>query len=409
MTRLELFYDLVFVFAFLNVSSLATENLTRSSLLEALLMLALLWWCWSGFAVLGNILRADQGVMPVVGFAVMAAVFVLALTTDTAFHDEPLGLDDPFVFACAYTVIWSILIAALWATVGPSREERLRLLTLTAPTAVGVGIIMAGGTLPDFLFPPDIAHNFRVVLWTAALVVEYSVGILVGRTGFRLPSLGHWAERHALIVLIALGESVIGLGVGATNRASRAITGQVIVAAVLGIAVIAALWWLYFDVLASYVEQVLHGVRGSARIPVARDIYTFLHLPLVAGVILFSLGLERLLGAVSAHTSTGGLNVLSLFGGVIVYVLASVAIEARASGRVDPVIVATAVLLLILVPVANHVPALAGLALLTVVVVALVVAQLLTKREVRRRVRQLIQQEEAELEAAVSRWRRRFL
>lgn len=89
MTRLELFYDLVFVFAFLNVSSLTEADFSVQGLVEALLVLSLLWWCWSGFAALGNILRADQGVMPLLGFGVMAAVFVLALSTDTAFGRIP--------------------------------------------------------------------------------------------------------------------------------------------------------------------------------------------------------------------------------------------------------------------------------------------------------------------------------
>jgi low temperature requirement protein LtrA len=408
-TRLELFYDLVFVFAFLNVSTLATAHLTLESLLEALLILALLWWCWTGFAVLGNMVRADQGIMPVVGFGVMAAVLVLALTTETAFHDVPGGLDGPFIFACAYAGVWLILIAAFWATVGPTRVARRRSLLLAAPTLGGVVIIIVGGTAPELLLRPDIAHNLRIICWVAALVLEYSGAILISRTGLQLSSVEHWAERHALIVLIALGESVIGLGVGATNRNGRPLTPSVIVAAVLGIAIIAVLWWLYFDVLAYLAEHVLHGAQGSVRISLARDIYTYLHLPLVSGVIMFAFGLQRLLGAIIGPEEIEGLNLVNLYGGVILFMLALVAIEARASGRVDLVLIVAAALLVILGLVSARISAVSGLTVLTIAAVTLVFVQLAARRDVRRRVRGRMQHERTELEAAVNRQRRRYL
>ncbi|MFC0506588.1 low temperature requirement protein A [Micromonospora costi] len=414
-TRLELFYDLVFVFAFLNVSTLTEADFSPQGLIEALLVLSLLWWCWSGFAALGNILRADQGVMPVLGFGVMAAVFVLALSTDTAFHENPGGLDGLFVFACAYTVTWAILIATLWSTVPPDRGARLRSLTLTVPMVASIALIVLGATLPQRLFGSDVADAVRIGCWALALLMEYATGLLLSRTGWRLRSMGHWAERHALIVLIALGESVLALGVGATNRHGRPVTATVVVAAMLGIGVIAALWWLYFDVLASRVEQILHGVRGPRRIPVARDVYTYLHLPLVVGVILFALGLERLLGAVinrpeaTAHNAVGGLDVLVLFGGVVLYVLALAAVELRVSRRVDLVLATCAAVLVALIPVAGQFPTVVGLAMLAGVTVTTVVAQLAARRGARRQVRDLIQQEQAALEAAANKWRRQYL
>ncbi|BCB81927.1 low temperature requirement protein A [Phytohabitans flavus] len=408
MTRLELFYDLVFVFAFLNVSSLASVNLTRSALLEALLVLALLWWLWGGFVALSNIVRADQGIMPLVGFAIMAALFVLALATDTAFRDEPGGLDGPFVFALAYATTEAIVLVALYATIETKNPaSRRRSVLLSLPTILGALIVLLGGTAPQLLFPADIAHNLRLGSWAAALVVAYSGGLVIGRVGWRLKSVEHFAERHALIVLIALGESVISLGVGATSRNGRPITATVVLAAVLGIAVIAALWWLYFDLLAFHVEQVLHRARGQSRIVLGRDIYTYLHLPLVSGVIIFSLGLQRLLSAVIQKSTIDGWNLISLFGGVILYLVALVAVELRSSRRLDPVSLAGAALLVLLLPVADRLPAIAALIVLTATIVAVVVAQLLTKRGVRKQVRHRIHQEQIDLEAAVVRWRHR--
>ncbi|MGN9811718.1 low temperature requirement protein A [Micromonospora sp. BQ11] len=412
-TRLELFYDLVFVFAFINLTTLTSANLDVRALGESLAVLALLWWCWTGFAALGNILRADQGVMPLVGFLVMAAVFVLALTTDAAIHDEPGGLYGPFVFACAHLTIWVVQGAALWATIGTGPTPRRRSLLLTAPTIVGALIILLAATVPQHLFAEDVADDVRLGLWLVALVVEYSVPLLLTRIGWRVRSVGHWAERHALIVLVALGESVIALGIGSTSRAGRNITLSVITAAVLGIVVIATLWWLYFDLLALAVEQTLHGVRGPERIPLTRDLYTYLHLPLIMAIIFVALGLKRLLTGVitsparAARESLGGLDLLVLYGGVVVFLLTLVAIELRTFRRLDRLSLGTGGLLAGAAPLAYRLPALTALALLTGVIGVLVLARLRTKRDMRSRVRETAQREQAALEEEANQWRRR--
>ncbi|SCG37435.1 low temperature requirement protein A [Micromonospora halophytica] len=411
-TRLELFYDLVFVFAFLNVTTLTAANLTAQRLIEALFVLVLLWWCWTGFAAVGNILRADQGVMPLVGFSIMAAVFVLALTTGVAFRDEPGGLYGPWVFSLAYLATWLVKVVALWSTVGWDGAPRARSMLLTAPTMGGAVIIVIAATVPQWLVPDSAVENVRLGLWTVALLMEYSVALLLPRTGWRLRSVGHWAERHALILLVALGESVIALGIGTTDRAGRPIGFPIIAAAVFGIAIIAALWWLYFDVLAFAVEQVLHGVRGRARIPMARDVYTYLHLPLIVGIIFFALGLKEILAEVTQDPSSasrkefGGLVMLVLYGGVILYLVALVAIQLRVFRRLDRVLATAAVLLVLLVPAAYRLPVLTTLSLLTAAVVAVVLVQLRATREVRRRVRETAMDEQAALEAEANSWRR---
>ncbi|RKN51311.1 low temperature requirement protein A [Micromonospora endolithica] len=413
-TRLELFYDLVFVFAFFNVTTLAAANLTVRTLLESLAVVALLWWCWTGFVAVGNVVRADQGIMPVIGFLIMAAVFVLALTTAVAFYDEPGGLPGPLVFACAYLVTWVVKVAALWSTTLPERGAVRRSVLLTIPTMSGALIILAAATLPQRLVP-EHERDVRLALWAVALLLEYGFGLLLGRIGWRLRSVGHWAERHALIVLVALGESVIALGIGTTTRAGRPITVSVIAAAVLGIAVIATLWWLYFDVLAFAVEQALHGTRGPERIPLARDIYTYLHLPLIIGVILVALGLKRLLTGViatpgrAARETLDGLDPLVLYGGVVVFLLALVAIEWRTFRRLDGLSLGGAALLAAGTPLAYLLPTLTALGLLTGLVGLVVLVRLRSTRHMRARVREKALSEQESLEAEANRWRRRHL
>ncbi|WDZ84311.1 low temperature requirement protein A [Micromonospora cathayae] len=402
-TRLELFYDLVFVFAFVNVTTLAAADLTVRTLVEALLVLALLWWCWTGFAVLGNVLRADQGVLPLVGFLVMSAVLVLTLTTATAFVDEPGGLFGPLVFATAYLLTWLVQAPLAWRVLAGVVPVR-RMLSLVVPTVLGSVLILAAGLLPATrVLAPEAVPHWQLGLWVLALLVQYATGFLVGRTGFRLGSPGHWAERHALIVLVALGESMISLGTSTSERVGRPITWTIISAAVLGLASIAMLWWLYFDTLAYVLEQVLHGPGDGVPAPLARDAYTYLHLPLIVAVIAFALGLKRLLADVTGPAAArpdvlGGLDLLMLFGGVALFLLALAVIEFRALGRLRYGYLLAAAGLAAVSPLADR--AMVALTVVSVCCTALVVVELATNRALRSRARGLAMLEQQVVEEA---------
>ncbi|MEV2241360.1 low temperature requirement protein A [Micromonospora sp. NPDC049891] len=411
-TRLELFYDVVFVFAFLNVTTLTSEQLTAVALIEILLVLALLWSCWTGFAALGNLVRADQGIMPAVGFGVMASIFVLALTTDVAFYDEPGGLVGPLVFATAYLLTWLIKIVAFWAGVTVSSRRRAVLLTL--PATGGAVLILIAAVLPDMLFGERVALGVRLGLWMVALSFEYTIALLLIRTTWQVRSAGHLAERHGLIVLVALGESVIALGLGAAERTGRPISWWAIYAAGVTLSIIFALWWLYFDTLALAMEQHLHGVRGPERIPLVRDVYTYLHLPLIVGIIFFALGIKRMLArltdpAVLPDQDTfGGLELLSLYGGLVLYLLALVAMQWRMFHRLPRRPLVGAGVLAVSAPALLSLPSLADLTLVGTVFVVLVLVQVGRDRLVRRRVRCLALEEQVALEDEANVFRRRL-
>ncbi|MEU1845363.1 low temperature requirement protein A [Micromonospora sediminicola] len=414
-TRLELFYDLVFVFAFFNVSTLTSKNLTAQSLLEALLVLVLLWWCWTGFVTIGNAVRSDEGVMPLIGLAMMVPVFLLAVSVGVAFRDEPGGLYGPWLFAVAYLMTWGLKAAALWTIARAEGTPRRPALLLVGPALVSTVVVLLAAVVPQRIVAAGAVQNVRIGFWVVALVLEYLGGLLLARTGWRLRSVGHAAERHALIVLVALGESVIALGIGASAQYGRPVGLPTVFASALGIVVIAALWWLYFDWIAAAVEQRLHGVRGPGRIPLARDVYSYLHLPLVVGIILFALSLERLLGILlhAAHPTgeerPGQLHPLLLYGGVILFALALVAIELRALRRLDRVLLGAALVLAALVPVAYQVPELAALALLAGVTLGVVTVQLRVTRALRREVRRVALDEQTRMETELNRWRARRL
>ncbi|MBB5825283.1 low temperature requirement protein A [Micromonospora carbonacea] len=411
-TRLELFYDLVFVYAFLNVTTLTVHDPSPVNLCRCLLVLGLLWWCWTGFAGLGNAVRADQGILPLVGFVTVAATFLLALSMPGAFTDRPGGLNGPLVFAGCYFLVRAAQLAVLgWVARGdPVRLRRWAWLA-------GLPVVAAALLVAAALVPPWIAHDgtataLQLALWAAALTLEYVAGTSLGGAYWVVVSAGHWAERHALMVLIALGESIIALGLGSKFVTGLPLTWPVVVAAVSGIAIAATLWWAYFDVLALAVEQALHRARDPvARARLARDVYTYLHLPIIAGVIFFALGIKDLLVEAADPTSPawgeplGAFWILVLYGGVGLYLLSLVACGVRALRVLRwPPVVAVAVLAG-LSPVAARIGALHALLLLGAVCVVLTVVETRGEGRRRHRVRQLALAEQAEAEAEASRWR----
>ncbi|MGK5672232.1 low temperature requirement protein A [Micromonospora sp. URMC 106] len=415
-TRLELFYDLVFVFAFLNVTTATAGNPTVRGLVQCLVVLALLWWCWSGFAALGNVVRTDQGVAPLVGFAASAAVFVLALTLPKAFVDRPGGLSGPVVFAICYFLVRASEVTIFLWLARADREVRRRTLPFVLPVPVATALLLTAALLPQRLLDGTAEQLFRLALWLVALGVEYGAGATLHGAGWTVLSAGHWAERHALIIMVALGESIIALGLGPGTTAGLPLTWPVIIAAVLGVAVVAALWWAYFDTLALAMEQALHRTREPrARAALARDAYTFLHLPLIAGVILFALGLKGLIyeGADPTTPSWGvplpGFDLLALYGGVALYLVTLILLGRRVLGAPRWPSAAGVALLVALVPIAGRLPELVALAVLAVAIVAAVAAQTAVDTPRRRHVRQVALEEQVASEAEQTRWRGQHL
>ncbi|MFI0795603.1 low temperature requirement protein A [Micromonospora rubida] len=410
-TRLELFYDLVFVFAFLNVTALTSSEPSATKLYRCLLVLGLLWWCWTGFARLANYVRADQGILPLIGFVTIAATFLLALSMPGAFQDQPGGLNGPLVFAACYFAVRASQLAVLgWlARVDRERLRRLVLLALLPVVATALLVVSAmvvqtadGGT----------ATAVQLVLWTVALLVEYGAGVALGGTYWVVVSAGHWAERHALMVLIALGESILALGLGPGFVNGLPLTWPVVVAAVTGIAVASTLWWAYFDTLALAVEQALHRARDpAARARLARDAYTFLHLPIIAGVIFFALGIKDVLAEAADPEAPawgeplGLFWILILYGGVALYLLSLVGCGLVALRVLRWPLLVEVALLAVLAPVAVRLPELRALVLLALVCVSVTVGETLGGRRRRNRVRQLALEEQRAAEIEESRWR----
>ncbi|MEU5964999.1 low temperature requirement protein A [Micromonospora parva] len=415
-TPLELFYDLVFVFAFLHVTTATAGNPTISGLVQYLVLLALLWWCWSGFAVLGNLIRTDQGIVPAVGFVTIAAAFVLALSLPKAFVDRPGGLSGPLVFAtCYFLVRASESVIFLWLG-RRNRDVRRRWQLLVVPALVATTLIVVAGQLPQRFFDGTAESVARLLCWVAAIGVEYGAGLALKGAGWTVLSAGHWAERHGQIVLVALGEAIIALGFSPGEIPGLPLTWPVLFAAVLGIAVAAAMWWAYFDTLALGMEQTLHRTRDpGARAILARNAYSYLHLPVIAGVILFALGLKGLIheGADPGTPSWGvplpSFDLLALYGGVGLYLLALIVLGRKMLGAPRWPTIGGILLLVALVPVAGALPELVALAMLALATALAVAAQTVVDSRRRSGVRQTAFEEQLAAEEEHTRWRGQHL
>jgi low temperature requirement protein LtrA len=363
-TPLELFFDLVFVFALTRVTDWMADDPTVGTVVRGLLILTVMWWSWVGYAWIGNVVRADEGIARVGIFAACAAVFVAAITIPEAFDDLPGGLSGPVVFAVAYFCVRAVHLGLFWLASGTDPQLRGQVVRW-------IPSVLAGTV---FLLAASQAHGTaQTLLWLAALVGDY-VGTLLAGTAWRLRSPRHFAERHGLIVIVALGESIVSIGIGV---AALPVSLPIVVASVLGLAVAGALWWAYFDVTALLAERALAAARGSRQIALARGGYSFLHLPMVVGVIMMALGLKKVLGYVGGDEGHRladpiyGVPLAALYGGAALYLLAHIGFKAYLTGVVSRGRIVAVVVLLALIPVVAYLPALVTLAVLAGVLCAL--------------------------------------
>jgi low temperature requirement protein LtrA len=365
-TALELFFDLVFVLAITQCTALMAAEPNWTGLAKGVLVLGVLWWSWVGYAWLTSVVDPEEGAVRLVMFAVMAALLVAALCVPDAFGNTAL------LFACAYGIVRFGQIALFLLASRDDPALRRSVSGLAGGTALGVGLLVAAA------FTDGWAQG---ALWVVALLLDMGEPFLFGSEGWKLKP-GHFAERHGLIIIIALGESIVAIGVGASGD----VDAGVVAAATLGVAVAAALWWLYFDVVALVAERRLsRAAVGREQNEMARDSYSYLHFPMVAGIVLLALGLKKTIAHVGEPLDL--VPAVALLGGTAVYLLAHVSFRLRNLHTLNKQRLACAALLLALIPAAVELPALATLAILAAVLTALIGYEALRFAEARDRVR----------------------
>jgi low temperature requirement protein LtrA len=366
-TPLELFFDLVFVLAITQCTALMAANPTWEGLARGLLVLGVLWWCWVGYAWLTSVVDPEEGLVRIAIFASMAALLVAALAVPHVFNDSGL------VFAIAYGFARYAQVVLLYIAGRDNKNLRHSVIVgLSFSTAIGVALLVVASQQDG---------TAQGALWALALALDMAGPLFFGVEGWMLVP-GHFAERHGLIVLIAIGESIVAVGAGA----DAAVEIGVITAAVLGTAVAAALWWLYFDVVAVVASRKLAALPpGREQNAMARDSYSFLHLPMIAGIVLVALGMKKTLGHVDHHLEIE--SATAMFGGMALYLVAHVAFRYRNLHTINKQRLATAALLVALLPVAVEVDALVALAIMAAVLITLISYEAIRFADARDRIR----------------------
>jgi len=338
---LELFFDLVFVLGFTQCTALMEADPTWEGIGRGMLVLAMLWWAWVGYSWLTSVIEPEEGAVRIVMFAAMAGLIVVALCVPEAFGDRAL------LFALAYGVVRAGQIGLFLIASRDNPGLRRSVVELAISSAIGVGLLIGASFL---------SGGAQEGLWALAILLDWGGPGLFGSRGWTLVP-GHFAERHSLVIILALGESIVSLGVGAQVD----LTAGVITAAVLGVALAAALWWTYFDVVALVnARRLTMAPEGRVRNTLARDSYSYLHFPMVAGIVLAAFGLEETLSHVDEALEA--VAAFALLGGVAIYLLAHVALRLRNARTINRQRLLMAAGLFALIPVATLVPALATLA-----------------------------------------------
>ena len=268
---------------------------------------------WVGYSWLTNVIDPEEGVIRIGFFAAMAAMLICSLATPEAFGDEGV------VFGLAYFAgrVLHILIYRVAARDDPGMLAQVNRF---AVVLVFAALIPVAG----FIDGPA-----KYAIWTFAIVCDFGGAFMAGVDGWRLDHPRHFAERHGLIIIVALGESIVAIGIGAGIDLDLA----EIAAASLAIVVVAMLWWSYFDVVARVAEERLVGRTGVDRVRAARDSYSMLHFPMIAGIVLFALGTKKTLEHPEEHLKL--VAAVGLCGGVALYYLAHIAVRLRNVGTLS--------------------------------------------------------------------------
>jgi low temperature requirement protein LtrA len=371
-TPLELFFDLVFVLALTQCTALMSADPTWSGLAKGMLVLAVLWWSWVGYAWLTSVVDPEEGAVRLVIFAAMAGLLVAGLCVPEAFGNAAL------IFALAYGFVRVAHIALFMLASRDDPLFRRSVVSLAVGTTIGVGLLVVASFADGLL---------QGGLWAAAIALDAVGPYLYGSDGWKLAP-HHFSERHGLIIIIALGESIVAVGVGAGSNVDLGVA----VAATVGTAVAAALWWLYFDIVAIVATRRLVSAEvGRDQNEMARDSYSYMHFPMVAGIVLVALGMKKTLGHVSDPLELE--PAVALLGGTAIYLWAHVGFRYRHIHTINTRRLALGALLVAFVPVAVEIPALATISVLAGLLIVLIVVETRGYGDARDRVRHELRHE----------------
>lgn len=347
-STLELFFDLVFVFTVTQLTAVLSHDLSWKSLGQVMIMLALIWWMYAGYAWLTNSISTREPRQRAILLGGMAGYFVLALAVPGAFHGSGLA------FGVGYLIVVAVHSSLfIWTASAQSSRAFLGIAPYNLFNAL---LVVVGGAL---------GGTAQAVLWTVAAVLEWSTPWVANResqSSFQIAP-AHFVERHGLVVIVAIGESVVAGGIGA---AGLAVNAELVIAAVLGLLLSAGLWWAYFGADDDeQAEQALSNAPARRQPWIALEGFGVAHYGLLLGVVVVAAGIKKAIGHAYDPLTTA--EALALGGGVALFLAADVGFRrvlglGRAAHRV-----AAALLALATIPLGTEIAAAAQLAALVVI------------------------------------------
>ena len=341
-TPVELLWDLVFVFAVTQVTTLLARNTNWARLGEAMLVLALVWWAWSAFVWAANAHEEESRTLRACLLAGTALIFVVGLAVPNAFGRNSL------LFALAYAAVRFMHLGVYADAARRGNAGRAAILSFAVTVVIGMVLLVAGA----------VAHgSARVVLWLVALAIDYAGPAWLTRErlrGLQQVAVAHFAERYGAFVIICLGESIVAVGVGVADIAERHLTTGLVIGATLPLLTAVGMWWTYFDRTVARAQERLR-VHDDP-VLAAADAYSYLHLIIVAGIIIFAGGVKLVVhNTVSAPMPDAGR--LAMCGGAAVYLIGLAAFRLRILGEHSVGRLLVALLMLLLFAAGGGLPA----------------------------------------------------
>jgi low temperature requirement protein LtrA len=362
-SSVELFWDLVFVFAVTQVSTLLAHDLTWAGFGRAMLVLALVWWAWSAFVWVTN--AHDPRASHVRGllFVAMILTFVVALAVPRAFGD------DATIFVLAYAAVRFLHLGLYVDAARRGNASFSAIAGFGTTVIIGMVLLFIGSELSD---------PARMILWVAAAAIDYAGPAWLTRerlVGLQRVAVAHFAERYSLFIIICLGESIIAVGLGATGHE---LTGELVAGVALSLLVTIGLWWTYFGNAADAAEERLR--THDQPVLAAADGYSYIHLLLVAGIIIFAVGAREAVAHVA--DPLGDPARLAFCGGVALYLVGHAGFTLRMMGTVRAEKLLAALATLVVFAAGSDLPAWATAALVATILGLLVARETLAERGV---------------------------
>jgi len=364
----ELLWDLVFVFAITQVTTLLWRQPTWAGFGRAMLVLALVWWAWSAYVWAANAQSADSLALRACLLVSAISIFISGLSVPHAFGSEAT------LFAVTYAIV-RFLHLALYADASRKGNASWSAIAGFALTVtIGMALLIAGSFASGTLM---------IVLWVLAAAIDYAGPAWLTRErlrGLQHVAVAHFAERYSLFVIICLGESIVAIGVGALGPAvDRSLDAELVVAVALGLLITVAMWWTYFEGFAETAAKRLR--EHDDPVLAAADGYSYLHLVIVAGIITFAVGV-KVLTRDSVTAALPDPARLALCGGVALYLVGNAGFAWRMVGRLEYAKPAVAILLLALYAIGGALAAWALAAAVAALLVGLCAAETESVRRV---------------------------